>query len=67
MAGKHDDKAAKEAKKLMKALLEKLTLNGVAAALGVSEASVRRWAAGSHAPHPGAMTRLRELAEKKTK
>lgn len=64
MAGKKDRKTAKEAKELMVKLLAKISLNGIAAKLGVSEASVRRWQDGLHAPHPGTMNRLRELAAK---
>lgn len=67
MAGKKDKAAAKEAKGLMAKLLQKMSLTKVAADVMVSEASARRWQDGSHAPHPGALARLRELVEKMEK
>lgn len=59
-----DTEALKEAKKLMATLLDRYNLAEIAGKMLVSEASARRWRDGTHAPHPGALERLRKLSDR---
>ena len=58
--------ATAEVTRLMAAIRPTLTLTQIAGSLMVSEASVRRWENGESIPHPGPLSRLRQLVKQQS-